>query len=184
MTQASFIKGKTILAVDDEIDILDSIVEILDGAQVDKALDYEDALRKIKTTRYDLAILDIMGVNGLELLEETVSNGIPTVMLTAHAVSTETLIESIRKGAISYLPKEQLGDLDNLLNRLMGAHEKGEPTWKMLFELLGDYFDKRFGPGWKNEHKAFWDEFDQTYGIGRGIQQRLLHDDRVKDKGI
>ena len=184
MTRESFIKGITILAVDDEIDILDTIEEILDEARVDKALDYEDALRKIKANPYDLAILDIMGVNGLKLLEETVSNGIPTVMLTAHAVNTDTLIESIRKGAISYLPKEQLGDLYDLLNRLMGAHGKGEPTWKLLFEMLGDYFDKRFGPGWKDEHKAFWDEFDQTYDIGRGIQQRLLHDDRVRDKGI
>ncbi len=184
MTRESFIKGITILAVDDEIDILDTIEELLDEARVDKALDYEDGLRKIKANPYDLAILDIMGVNGLKLLEETVSNGIPTIMLTAHAVNTDTLIESIRKGAISYLPKEQLGDLDDHLNRLMGAHEKGEPTWKLLFEMLGDYFDKRFGPGWKDEHKAFWDEFDQTYDIGRGIQQRLLHDDRVRDKGI
>ena len=184
MSKGSCIKGKTILAVDDEIDILETIEEILDDARVDKARDYEDALGKINERSYDLAILDIMGVNGLELLEETVSHGIPTVMLTAHAVNTETLIESIRKGAISYLPKEKLADLEDMLNRLLGAHERGEPTWKLLFELLGEYFDNRFGPGWKDNHKTFWDEFDQTYEIGRGIQQRLRHDERFSDKGI
>ena len=52
-----------------------------------------------------------MGVNGLELLEEAVAKGIPTVMLTAHAVNPETLMASIRKGAISYLPKAKLSEL-------------------------------------------------------------------------
>ena len=101
-----------------------------------------------------MAILDIMGVNGLQLLEESVAKGIPTVMLTAHAVNPETLMASIRKGAISYLPKESLADLDELLNELLGAYERGEAPWKLLFEKLGDYFDKRFGPDWKKEHAA------------------------------
>jgi hypothetical protein len=57
-------------------------------------------------------------------------------MLTAHAMNPETLMESIRKGAISYLPKETLVDLDELLNTLLGAYERGEPTWKFLFEKL------------------------------------------------
>jgi len=180
----SYIKGKKILAVDDEQDILETIEEILEGAQVDRALDYETASSKIKETRYDLAILDIMGVNGLQLLEETVERGIPTVMLTAHAINPETLMESIRKGAISYLPKETLAELDELLNRLLEAFERGEPPWKLLFERLGDYFDKRFGPDWKDKDRAFWSEFSRTYQIGKGIQERLRHDPRISGKGI
>jgi len=152
----SYIKGKKILAVDDEQDILETIEEILEGAHVDRALDYETASRKIRETRYDLAILDIMGVNGLKLLEEAVERGIPTVMLTAHAINPETLMESIRKGAISYLPKETLAELDELLNSLLATFERGEPPWKLLFERLGDYFDKRFGPDWKDKDRAFW----------------------------
>jgi len=180
----SYIKGKKILAVDDEQDILETIEEILEGAHVDRALDYETASRKIRETRYDLAILDIMGVNGLKLLEETVERGIPTVMLTAHAINPETLMESIRKGAISYLPKETLAELDELLNRLLEAFERGEPPWKLLFERLGDYFDKRFGPDWKDKDRAFWSEFSRTYQIGKGIQERLRHDPRILEKGI
>ncbi len=181
---ASYIKGKKILAVDDEQDILETIEDILEGAQVDRALDYQTASGKIRQTRYDLAILDIMGVNGLKLLEETVERGIPTVMLTAHAINPETLMESIRMGAISYLPKETLAELDELLNSLLGAYERGEPPWKLLFDRLGSYFDKRFGPGWKEKDREFWSEFSRTYQIGQGIQERLKHDPRILEKGI
>ncbi len=180
----SYIDGKHILAVDDEEDILETIEDILDTARIDTARDYESASEKIRNTRYDLAILDIMGVNGLKLLEETVARGIPTVMLTAHAVNPETLMASIRKGAISYLPKETLADLDTLLNDLLSAHERGEPPWKLLFDRLGDYFDERFGADWKQEHKSFWAEFNRTFQIGRGIQERLKHDKNILDKGI
>ena len=180
----SILKGKRILAVDDEEDILETIEDILDESVIDSARDYKSASKKIRTGTYDLVILDIMGVNGLKLLEESVDRGIPTVMLTAHAVNPETLMESIRKGAISYLPKEKLSELDDLLNAILGAYEQGEPPWKLLFEKLGDYFDRRFGPNWKEENPKFWSEFVATYTIGKGIQQRLKHDKRIRDKGI
>ncbi len=180
----SYLKGKRILAVDDEADILESIEDILDDATVDSARDYKTASRKIRDTRYDLAILDIMGVNGLKLLEEAVARGIPTVMLTAHAINPQTLMESIRKGAISYLPKETLAELDLMLNALLEAHDKGEPPWKLLFEKLGDYFDERFGPDWKKKDEAFWTGFNRTYQVGRGIQQRLMSDENIRGKGV
>ena len=182
--ETSYIKGKRILAVDDEEDILETIEDILDDAQVDRATDYAGASAKIRDHRYDLAILDIMGVNGLKLLEEAVEKGIPAVMLTAHAVNPETLMESIRKGAISYLPKEALADLDELLNALLGAQERGEPPWRLLFDRLGDYFDDRFGADWKEKDRSFWSEFSRTYQVGKGISQRLLHDERVRGRGV
>jgi CheY-like chemotaxis protein len=185
MTAAeSFLKGKHILAVDDEEDILETIEDILDNAHIDRARDYESASQKIRENRYDLAILDIMGVNGLKLLEETVEKGIPTVMLTAHAINPETLMESIRKGAISYLPKETLAELDELLGDLLGAYHQGDPPWKLLFEKLGKYFDERFGPDWKEKDREFWSDFSRTYQIGKGIQERLKHDERILHKGI
>jgi CheY-like chemotaxis protein len=183
MTEApSYLKGKSILVVDDEEDILETIEDILDDSTISKARDYESASAKIGRNRYDLAILDIMGVNGLQLLEETVAKGIPTVMLTAHAVNPETLMSSIRKGAISYLPKESLADLDELLNELLGAYERGEAPWKLLFDKLGGYFDKRFGADWKKGDAAFWDDFESSFQIGRGIQERLKSDERFLNK--
>ena len=185
MTDASSIlSGKRILAVDDEIDILETIEDILIDAVVDTAGNYETASTKIENNRYDLAILDIMGVNGLKLLEETVAMGIPTVMLTAHAVNPEALMESIQKGAISYLPKEKLAELDELLEILLDAHQKGEPPWKILFEKLGAYFDERFGDGWQAKENKFWLEFNRNYQVSKGIQERLRHDKNVVDKGI
>ena len=185
MTDASsFLSGKRILAVDDEIDILETIEDILVDAVVDTAGDYETASAKIERNRYDLAVLDIMGVNGLKLLEETVDRGIPTVMLTAHAVNPEALMESIQKGAISYLPKEKLAELDELLEILLDAHQKGEPPWKILFEKLGAYFDERFGDGWQAKENKFWLEFNRNYQVSKGIQERLLHDKNIMDKGI
>ena len=68
----SILKDKHILAVDDERDVLETIQEILDEANVDTAENYETASKKIIATKYDLAILDIMGVNGMQLLEEAV----------------------------------------------------------------------------------------------------------------
>ena len=180
----SLLKGIRILAVDDEEDILETIQEILDEAHIDTAREYKSASQKIKQGRYDLAILDIMGVDGLKLLEEAVDRGIPTVMLTAHAISPETLMESIQKGAISYLPKETLADLDDLLNDILGAVRRGEPPWKLLFEKLGDFFDKRFGSKWKDKDREFWSEFSSSYQISKGIQERLKHDRNIIDKGI
>lgn len=184
MATESRLKGKRILAVDDEEDILETIEDILDEADLDLAGDYDTASRKIRQNRYDLAILDIMGVNGLKLLTETVERGIPTVMLTAHAINPDTLMESIRKGAISYLPKEALTDLDDLLEQLLSAHERGDPPWKLLFEKLGDYFNERFGPDWREKDKEFWAEFSRTYQVGKGIQERLKHDERILGKGV
>jgi len=183
-SKESFLKGIHILAVDDEEDILETIEELLEESRVDTARDYQSASKKIKERRYDLAILDIMGVDGLKLLEEAVARGIPTVMLTAHAISPATLMESIQKGAISYLPKESMADLDDLLNDLLGAYHRGEPPWKLLFDKLGDFFDKRFGAEWKQKDQEFWSEFSRSYQVGKGIQERLKHDRKIIDKGI
>ena len=182
MAGHTFLAGKSILAVDDEADILETIEDILEESNVDTARDYESASETIRRRTYDLVILDIMGVNGLQLLEESVAKGFPTVMLTAHAVNPESLMASIRKGAISYLPKESLADLDDLLNDLLGAYERNEAPWKLLFNKLGAYFDERFGADWKETDKAFWSDFDRTYDIGKGIQERLKRDARIVDK--
>ena len=185
MTQTDpLFKGKNILAVDDEIDVLDTIQELLEEADIDVASDYDTASEKIFAVKYDLAILDIMGVNGMKLLEECVQRGIPAIMLTANSLNPESLMESIKKGAISYLPKEHLSDLDTMINDLINAQNQGKPTWKLLFEKLGSHFNRRFGSNWKEKNKDFWKDFELDYDISRGIQKRLLHDENIIDKGI
>lgn len=173
-----------ILVVDDEQDVLDTIEEALELSRVEKAVDYDAAKEKIENEKYDLAILDIMGVNGLELLEETVAQGIPTIMLTAHAMNAETLMTSIQRGAISFLPKEKLAELEEMLEHILEAHHSGKPTWKILFDELGEHFDEKFGSGWQERHSDFWSRFNQTYSVGKGIQTRLMHDREVLSKGV
>jgi len=161
----SLLKGMHILAVDDEPDVIETIEEILDEAKVDVANDYETASEKILQTQYDLAILDIMGVNGIKLLEECVKKDIPAIMLTANSMNPQSLVESIKKGAISYLSKEHLSVLDSLINELLNKQNQGKSTWKFSFEKLGSSFNKRFGSNWKDDDKEFWDKFDKNYYI-------------------
>ena len=63
------ILGKRILIVDDEKDVLDTLVELLANCKIDIASSYDQAVEMMDKNSYDLAILDIMGVNGYKLLE-------------------------------------------------------------------------------------------------------------------
>ena len=156
----SHLEGKKILAVDDEKDILEIIEEKLEMADVDTAQDYQTASEKISQKKYDLAILDIMGVNGLNLLVEAVNKGIPTVMLTAHALNPETLETSIKKGALSFLPKEELPNLDEFLSEILATEKKGGSTWKLLFDRLGSFFEHHFDKNWMDDYP----EIGRKYG--------------------
>jgi len=160
MTSESPLAHKTILVVDDEPDILETIAEELDMCTVDKASSYSKGLQFMRSYTYDIVILDIMGVNGFQLLKEAVAKGIPAVMLTAHALSPDALKKSIKLGAVSFLPKEKMSELETyLVDVVMGG---GEPVWQKLFNKLGAYFNKLFGHGWKEKDK-FFKEFEETF---------------------
>jgi DNA-binding NtrC family response regulator len=156
----SYLEGKKILAVDDDEDVLEIIEQELEMADVDTAQDYQTASEKISQKKYDLAILDIMGVNGLNLLVEAVNKGIPTVMLTAHALNPETLETSIKKGALSFLPKEELPNLDEFLSEILATEKKGGSTWKLLFDRLGSFFEHHFNKNWMDDYP----EIGRKYG--------------------
>jgi CheY-like chemotaxis protein len=155
MTTESPLKDKVILVVDDEPDVLETVEEELDMCLVHKATDYDTALQYLLSYTYDIVILDIMGVNGFELLKNAVSRGFPTVMLTAHALSPESLKKSINLGAVSFLPKEKISELRSFLEDVVLGG--GKPIWQKLFDKLGSYFNKRFGPDWKEKDRFFKD---------------------------
>ncbi|MDZ7696885.1 MAG: response regulator [Deltaproteobacteria bacterium] len=157
MSEHSALKDKVVLVVDDEPDVLETVEEELDMCLVHKATDYDTALQYLLSYTYDIVILDIMGVNGFELLKTAVSRGFPTVMLTAHALSPESLKKSIKLGAVSFLPKEKITDLTAFLEDVVLG--EGKPVWEKLFDKLGNYFSKRFGPDWK-EKDRFFQEFE------------------------
>jgi len=159
MTEESVLKDKVILVVDDEPDVLDIVREELHECMVHKAKDYDTAIEYMLSYSYDAVILDIMGVNGFELLKQAVSLGFPTVMLTAHAVTEDALKKSIKLGAISFLPKENLPDLRDFVEG--AVMKKGKSMWKKVFDNLGHYFNKRFGSDWKERDK-FFKEFEES----------------------
>ncbi|MBN2124271.1 MAG: response regulator [Deltaproteobacteria bacterium] len=155
----SVLNNKRVLAVDDEPDVLESLKEQLedfDGLIFDRATDYETAYHLLRSWSYDLVILDIMGVRGFDLLNAAVSLGFPTVMLTAHALSVESLKKSIEMGARAYVPKDKMAEIVPFLEDVLTlAHRK---AWVRLFDRLGDFFRKRFGPDWQRGEKAFWED--------------------------
>lgn len=156
---SSLLEGKIVLVVDDEVDVLDTVEETLDMCLVYKAKDYDSAVQYLLSYTYDIVILDIMGVDGFELLKTAVQRGFPTVMLTAYALSPDALEKSIKLGAVSFLPKEKMTDLPEFLEDVVLGG--GRPVWKKLFDKLGSFFDKRFGPDWKERNK-FFEEFAQA----------------------
>lgn len=158
MSSDSPLKDKVVLVVDDEPDVLETVEEELDMCLIHKAADYDTALQYLLSYTYDIVILDIMGVNGFELLKNAVSRGFPTVMLTAHALSPESLKKSIKLGALSFLPKEKISELTTFLEDVVT--DGGKPVWQKLFDRLGGYFNKRFGPDWKEKDK-FFKEFEE-----------------------
>jgi CheY-like chemotaxis protein len=157
----SVLKGKSLLAVDDEPDVLDILEEELEGYEVtlDKSVTYEDGIQRILTLAYDLAILDIMGVKGFDLLECAVAKEMPVVVLTAHGLSPSSLKKSIEMGARAYLPKDQLGRVAPFLADVFTHNYR--TGWQLLLGKLGASFGRRFGPEWRKSEKEFWEAFEK-----------------------
>ena len=168
------LKGKKILIVDDEPDVLEQLRELLDMCIVDTAPSFETAQKFLNKNTYDVAIFDIMGVRGYDLLELANQKGLPALMLTAHALTPDNLVKSIKEGAQSYIPKEKMSDITTYLTDILKAQAKGIEKQGTWFARLKQFFDKKFGPGWKEEHKEFWQEFDKTYLVSKEELEEML----------
>ncbi len=166
------LKGKRILIVDDEQDVLETLEELLDMCLVDSAPNYETAIKFLDKNLYDAAILDIMGVRGYDLLDLANERGIPVLMLTAHALSPENLVKSIKKGAYSYVPKDKIREVPEFLATIIKESQEGRTgEW---FKKLKPYFDKKFGPGWQEKDAEFWKEFDMTFRVSKDEVQGIM----------
>lgn len=152
--------GKRILAVDDEPDILETLEDLLPMCELVKAFSFEQAKRLLETQDFDVAVLDIMGVGGYGLLEIANKKGIPAIMLTAHALTPGSIVKSIKEGAASYVPKEELHNIESFLIDVLKSKKEGGDSWAAWeARLPSSYFEKRFGAAWKDKDKAFWDTF-------------------------
>jgi len=159
MESREILKGKRILVVDDEPDILDTITELLEDCTVETANSYESAKKYLNKNKYDYAILDIMGVRGYDLLQIANQQGIPALMLTAHALDSDNFMKSVRSGATAYIPKENLSEIADFLADLIESQQTGNQKKNYWFKKLSPFFDNQFGPGWRKEPKDFWDNY-------------------------
>jgi CheY-like chemotaxis protein len=156
MADRSYIDGKRILIVDDEPDILDTLEDLLSMCNVIKATNFDEAKEKLETQLFEVAILDIMGVDGYKLLDITQKRDVIAVMLTAHALSTDDTIRSYNSGAASYIPKEEISNIKEYLDDILEAKEQGKHFWWRWLERFGAYYDKKFGPDWQQDDREFW----------------------------
>ncbi len=151
MTAEIIFRGKRILAVDDEPDVLALITEGLHDVEVVTAGDFEHARRIIEGEKFHLVLLDIMGVNGFELLKMCTERKLPAAMLTARAITIDSVNLSLKLGAVSFLPKEELANMRNLWSRSWRGWSKEKAIGRSCSSDLGRSSKKNSGysgSGW------------------------------------
>ena len=138
---------ETILAVDDDIDILELVQMSLtaEGFDVITANDGMSALEKAKAYSPDLILLDLMMpvMDGFEVIgklrAEPQTRTIPVIMLTARA-QTHERVQGLNAGADDYVTKPF--DLDELTARIEAVLGRTRPTKYInpLISTMGDWF--------------------------------------------
>jgi len=114
----------TILVVDDSVHLQIAFKKVLtsSGYRVELAGDGEEGLRLALSTRPDVILLDMLlpKLGGVEVLLALKANRatatIPVIALSGLPMSNEARLR--RDGAISYLQKSNLEDLDVLLQAI------------------------------------------------------------------
>lgn len=100
-----------VLIVDDSISIVQSLSRILEhhGCIADVAYNGSDALRKISSANYDIAVCDIempgiSGMNFLEKVREDFDSELDVILMTGY-LEHEYFIQAIRLGASDFISK-------------------------------------------------------------------------------
>jgi len=163
MSDKGLLDGKRVLVVDDEPDILEVVEQLLPMCHVTRASSFSEAEKVLESKEFDLAVLDIMGVDGYHLLEIARKKNIPTAMLTAHALSPGNVVKSIQEGADSYIPKDKISDIQAFLIDILQAKQKGKNPWARWDDRLpSSYFAQRWGAAWQDADKEFWGTFRES----------------------
>ncbi|NMB81942.1 MAG: sigma-54-dependent Fis family transcriptional regulator [Ignavibacteria bacterium] len=118
---------KSILVIDDEHEICESIKMILEyeDYSVDYTTDSNKGMQKLEYGSYDVLLLDIQmpGKNGFEILSwlKEKENEIKVIMISAHA-SVQNAVTATKLGAFDFLEKPI--DRDKLLISVRNASEQ------------------------------------------------------------
>lgn len=139
----------TILAVDDEVHILELISFNLKAAgyHVVTALTGEEALKRCEVERPSLVLLDIMlpGIDGLEVCRrlkgDRMTSNIPIIMLTARGDEVDKIL-GLELGADDYITKpfsvRELGARVKSLLRRVAPQQESEPQTLRAGDIMID----------------------------------------------
>jgi len=169
MPTSQILRGKLVLAVNEEKDVLEIIDEEFSfeaaDATVHAATTFESARQYMVSYTYDLALLDIWGIRGFDLLEIAHNANIPVVILTTHVSSIEDLRKSIELGARACLPLEKLGSLIPFLEDVLKLEHQS--AWERVIDQVENLFTKRFGSDWRKRQIEFWPGFETRLTMGQ-----------------
>jgi DNA-binding NtrC family response regulator len=141
-----------ILVIDDDKGIRESLEAVLkeEGYAVDVAENGQEAIRKSKTSFYNLALVDLRlpDMDGLRLLTEMMET-VPKVIkiiITGYP-SLENAIEAVNRGADAYLVKPYT--MENLLRTIKEHLGKQEEAKRYSEQKVKEFIEARF-----EEHDA------------------------------
>jgi DNA-binding NtrC family response regulator len=140
-------KPASILVVDDELSVRDSLVKWFaeDGYKTEAASDATEALKKLKPGLWDIIFLDIKlpGMDGMELQQRIkgIDPNATVIMITAFA-TVDTAVKSLKEGAYDYVTKPVDPDyLSHLVaniikqRRLVSENIQLKETIQELYEI-------------------------------------------------
>ncbi|HEY4613681.1 MAG TPA: sigma-54 dependent transcriptional regulator [Bacteroidota bacterium] len=141
---------KTVLVVDDEKSVRDSLKMILEYDKYDVlfAENGEQALKAVQSSHLDVVLLDVKmaGMDGIEVLQRVreQKQDLPVIMISGHG-TIETAVEATKLGAFDFLPKpldrdKLLVTIRNALNqaRLSQEKQKLEEAVEGKRQILGE----------------------------------------------
>jgi two-component system response regulator HydG len=136
----------SILIIDDDENIAKTFTAVLEkqGYSVDTAKDGGEAIKKLNTERYDVALVDIRlpDIDGIELLTK-MKKTIPKtlrIIITGYP-SVQNAIEAINKGADGYIVKPI--DPEDLLAKIKEQLEKQGEEEKYTEDKVKEYIETR-----------------------------------------
>lgn len=123
-------KKVTILIVDDDVNLLDTLSDILEdkGFDVVTASDGPTAIEEVKKRHFDLALIDVLmpGMNGVETLRKikAVDPEITVMIITGHTAIEGLVSEALLAGADGVLYKPL--DIDSIVEMISKHAEDPE----------------------------------------------------------